>query len=98
MSFAHRFSTSSEPKEDQVRDIGLSRVWKAAARTRRRCGAAAAAGAVLLVLVAQWPVGQSWKLVKPKRSGTVIDGAIALAMAVSTLISSEPQAILVESH
>ena len=60
--------------------------------------APAAAGAVLLVLVAQWPVGQSWKLVKRKLSGTVIDGAIALAMAVSTLIASEPQAILVESH
>jgi len=28
----------------------------------------------------------------------VIDGAIALAIAVSTLIASEPQAILVESH
>jgi phage terminase large subunit-like protein len=28
-------------------------------------------------------VGEGWRLVKPKRSGAVIDGAIALAMAVS---------------
>lgn len=29
------------------------------------------------------PVGEGWRLVKPKRAGAVIDGAVALAMAVS---------------
>jgi phage terminase large subunit-like protein len=29
------------------------------------------------------PVGEGWRLVKPKRSSAVIDGAVALAMAVS---------------
>jgi hypothetical protein len=63
---------------------------------RHRSGWSSALGLGGPVAGRPMPVGQSWKLVKPKRSGTVIDGAIALAMAVSTLIASEPQAILVE--
>jgi phage terminase large subunit-like protein len=32
-------------------------------------------------------VGEGWRLVKPRRSGAVIDGAIALAMAVSVTLA-----------
>lgn len=35
------------------------------------------------------PVGEGWRLVKPRRSGAVIDAAIALAMAVSVTMTTE---------
>lgn len=47
-----------------------------------------------ILAAAPKPVGEGWRLVKPKRSGAVIDGAIALAMALRVAIgeqvSSEP--------
>ena len=36
------------------------------------------------------PVGEGWRLVKPKRSGAAIDAAIALAMAVSVATTLAP--------
>jgi hypothetical protein len=41
-----------------------------------------------VLAAAPTPVGEGWRLVKPKR-GAVIDGAIALAMAVSVAQTSE---------
>ena len=35
------------------------------------------------------PVGEGWRLAKPRRSGAVIDGAVALAMALSAVMSPE---------
>jgi phage terminase large subunit-like protein len=35
------------------------------------------------------PVGEGWRLVKPKRSGAMIDGAIALAMGVSVIVGGQ---------
>ena len=36
-----------------------------------------------ILAAAARPVGEGWKLVKPKRSGAMIDGAVALAMVLS---------------
>jgi phage terminase large subunit-like protein len=45
-----------------------------------------------ILAAAPKPVGEGWRLVKPKRSNAVIDGAVALAMAIS-VASAEPEPV-----